>query len=95
MATTPLNSIPCDPTSTVRDGELRIGKTHPHFAADPQTDPLTLRLLFLLRANPGLVKFRADDISGLDEATKKILIAQIDKRLGLDKPAPDVLDVNG
>jgi hypothetical protein len=58
-------------------------------------DPLTARLLFLLRTNPGLVMFRADGLADLDEPTKRELLDQIDSALGLDRPTPITIPFDG
>jgi hypothetical protein len=95
MAGTPHTPTTFDPPVTGRAGGLRIRGVHPDMAASPDADPLTVRLLFLLRSNPGLVNFRADDLADLDTATKTLLLAQIDKALGLDKPVPAILPSDG
>jgi hypothetical protein len=72
-----------------RAGGLRIRPSHPDLAG--AQDPLTTRLLFLLRSNPGLVSFRADDLSKMDTPTKELLLAQLDRALGLLTPTPAVI----
>jgi hypothetical protein len=87
--------IPTDPPVAGRAGNLRLRDPHKNILVDPHTDPLTIRLTFLLRSNPGLVKFRADDLAGLDTATKKLLLSQIDEVLGLDTHTPSIIASNG
>lgn len=86
---------PTDPPVTGAGGELRVRRAHPHAVAPDGSDPLTVRLQFLLRAYPGLVRFRADDLAGMDSDTKSLLVSQIDEALGLNTPTPTVLPFDG
>ena len=49
------------------------------------------RLLTLLRLYPNVVRFRAEDLSGMDTETKTELIAQFTEVLGLDVPAKEMI----
>jgi hypothetical protein len=91
MGGTTRTSVPTDPPVTGASGELRVRRTHPFAAAPDDADPLTVRLLFLLRTHPGLARFRIEDVTVMDVPTKAALVAEIDAALGLDKPAPRIL----
>jgi len=75
---------------TGRSSGFRV-RTHPAFEGTGEGDPLSERLLVLLRLHPNIVKFRADDLSAMDAATKKELIAQLAEVLGLETPAKDTI----
>ncbi len=95
MAGTARASDATDPPVTGVGGDLRVRRVHPHAAAPDGADALTVRLLFLLRSHPGLVRFRADDLASMDAQTKALLVGQIDEVLGLTKPPPGVLPSDG
>jgi len=65
--------------------------THPAFRKTEEDDPLMDRLLTLLRLYPNVVRFRAEDLSGMDTETKTELIAQFTEVLGLDVPAKEMI----
>lgn len=95
MAGTTGTSGRTDPPVTGSGGELRVRRIHPQAEAPDGADPLTIRLLFLLRTYPNLVRFRADDLASLDAPTKALLVSQIDQALGLNKPTPRSLPDDG
>ncbi len=84
MAGTTGTSGRTDPPVTGPGGELRVRRVHPHADAPDGADPLTVRLLFLLRTYPGLVPFQAADVAALDAEAKRELVARIDRALGLE-----------
>lgn len=81
---------PDDTPVTGRSSGFRV-RIHPAFKDTGSGDPLSDRLLTLLRLHPNVVKFRADALSGMDEATKKELLAQLIEVLELDAPTKDTI----
>jgi hypothetical protein len=79
-----------DTPVTGRSSGFRV-RIHPAFEGTGSGDPLSDRLLTLLRMHPNVVKFRADDLSGMDVTTKQELLAQLIEVLDLDAPAKDTI----
>jgi hypothetical protein len=73
------------------DGAIFRVRRHPAFADAETHDPLTARLLSLLRLHPNVVRFRAGELTGMDLATRKELLAQFIEVLGLDAPAKNTI----
>ena len=80
-----------DPPPLGRPSETSLGKSHTHFSVNSDADEMTLRLHFLLAANPGIVQFRTDALESMDVGTKNLLLSQIVSVLSLDKPLPKLL----
>lgn len=79
-----------DTPVTGRTSGFRV-RIHPAFKDTGEGDPVSDRLLTLLRLHPNVVAFRADALSGMDEVTKKELLAQLIEVLGLDAPTKDTI----
>jgi len=65
--------------------------THPAFEGTDHLDPLTARLLTLLRMYPDAIKFRADNLAEMDPQTKRELLDQFTEVLGIDSPGCQVI----
>ena len=91
MAASPISKTSHEPPATGRAGDLRIRSVHPDVAANRDADPVTLRLIMLVRSNPGIVNYRVEDLVHLDSTTKSALIKEFEIALGLDSPTPTAI----
>lgn len=91
MAASPLPKTSHEPPATGRAGDFRARSVHPDVTSNRDADPVTLRLILLIRSNPGVSNYRVEDLVHLDSATKSALIEQVEAALGLNAPTPSVL----